>query len=91
MRTRGCAARIRRAASIPLTRRHAHVHEHDVGQQLGRLLDRLHPVARLADDREIGRGPQHRDQAVPEQRVVVDDQHANRRRFVADNVHRSCS
>jgi hypothetical protein len=58
--------------------RHAYVHHHDVGQQIGGSLDRLEPVTGLADDLKIGFVREHELEPATEQRVVIDDQHANR-------------
>src|SRR5579875_3190351 len=58
--------------------RHPDVHEHDIGQGLACLRHRLGPVARLADDLDVGLAHQHDLQAAAEQRVIIDDQRADR-------------
>ena len=62
---------------MPLTLRHAHVHEDDVGRQLLGLGDRVLAVVGLADDVDAVLGLEDEHQPAPEQRVVVDDQDAD--------------
>ncbi|GAA3232156.1 hypothetical protein GCM10020256_47310 [Streptomyces thermocoprophilus] len=57
---------------------HAHVHQHDVGQQVGGLVHGLGPVARLTDDLDVLLGGEHDLQATAEQCVVVHDQDSDR-------------
>jgi len=54
--------------------RHPYVHHHDVGPEHGRPAGCLHAVARLADDLEIGLGPDQLGHASPYHRLVVGEQ-----------------
>ena len=83
LRTSGCAladaarrldAARRRACARPSARRRV---------ELGGPLDRLEPVGGLADDLEVGLGREHQLEPAPEQRVVVDDEDADRARVLA--------
>jgi hypothetical protein len=59
---------------------HPDVHQHDVGVQGGDLAQGLGPVARLADDGEVVLVVEHQAEAHPQQRLVVHQQDADRRR-----------
>ena len=48
----------------------------DVGRELADLLERLAPVADLGDQLELGPGAHGAHDALPEERVVVGDDHA---------------
>ena len=54
------------------------------GSSVGGEVDRLGAVAGLADDLDVGLLPEHHLQAAAEQRVVVDDEHADRLRGRSD-------
>ena len=72
------AGRRRRSSSgglDPVHDRHPHVHQHHVGLQRQRLLDRLPAVGGGADHRDPGLDVQQRGDALPDQLLVVDDQH----------------
>jgi hypothetical protein len=56
---------------------HADVHEHDVGSQVPGAGHGLGPGGGLADDREVRGGVDEHREAVPQQRLVVDDEHAH--------------
>ena len=71
----GTASAIARVASMPLTRGHPDVHEHDVGGELLGLGDGVLAVLGLADDLDALLGLEHHDQPAAEQGVVVTDQH----------------
>ena len=58
--------------------RHAHVHQHDVGIELGGQAHGLAAVARLADDDEVVLRLEHHAEAHPQERLVVDEQDARR-------------
>ena len=60
----------------PVEQRHADVHQHDVGAQRARELDRLLAVAGLADDLHLAGRLEHRAEARAHQRLVVGDQQA---------------
>ena len=62
----------------PVDLGHAHVHQDDIRRDAARLLDRLSPVRRLADDLEVGLGLEDHPEAGAHERLVVDDQHAHR-------------
>ena len=68
-------------------RRHADVHQHDVRPQPERLRDGVLAVLSLADHLDVLLGVQNHAEAGPDERLVVDDQHADdaavprRRRF----------
>ena len=59
--------------------RHADVHEHDVGRQFARERDRLGAVGGLAHDLEVGRRVDEHAEAAAHERLVVGDEHADRR------------
>jgi hypothetical protein len=63
---------------------HPHIHQDDVGQQVGGLLDGLGAVARLPHDLDVLLGREHDLQAPAEQGVVVD--HKDSDRFLAWRV-----
>ena len=65
-------------ASMPAAPRHPHVHQHDVGQQVGGLVHGLGPVTRLADDLDVVLLLENDLQAAAEQGMVVDYEDANR-------------
>src|SRR6185369_8637635 len=54
---------------------HPHVHEHDVGVELGGEGHGLLAVAGLADDRDVGGRVEDHHQAGPHRRLVVGHQH----------------
>src|SRR5690606_2007419 len=56
---------------------HQQVHHDDVGPELLDELERLAPVARLADDLEVGLEPEGEPQAPPHDGVVVNEQDAD--------------
>jgi hypothetical protein len=56
---------------------HADVHQHDVGRQATRLLDRRVAVGRLADDVDVLLGVEDHAEAGAHQRLVVGDQDAD--------------
>ena len=82
-------ATIRRVASTPSSRRHPHVHEHDVHLRLGDLRNRLRAVSRLHDDRDVFAGVDHHGQTDADQLLVVDqpdsDRHLRDLRYWAGN------
>jgi hypothetical protein len=49
--------------------------------QLAGTVDGLHPVAGLADDLEIGLLGEHELEPAPKERVVIDDENADRSFF----------
>ena len=57
---------------------HAHVHDDDIGEQIGCPFDRLEAVRCLTDDLQVGFLGEHELEAAAEHGVVVDDQHTNR-------------
>ena len=57
--------------------RHPNVHEHHVRSMLGGDADGLLAVAGFADNRQVGLRVDEHAHAAPEQRLVVDEQHAN--------------
>ena len=59
----------------PRAPRHAHVHQHDVGHQVLRLLDGLLAVGRLPDELEVVLVAEDHLEPPAEQRMVVDDHH----------------
>ena len=59
--------------------RHLHVHEHDVRAQLLCCVDCLAPVGRLADDLDVRFDSQDHREPAPDQVLVVDEQHSDRR------------
>ena len=62
----------------PVDLGHADVHQHDIRRDAARLLDRLSPVGRLADDLEVGLRLEDHPEAGAHECLVVDDQHAHR-------------
>jgi len=52
--------------------RHPHVHEHHIGGERADQPGHLGPVARLADDLDVGLDAEDHAQAGPHQLVVVD-------------------
>ena len=54
--------------------RHSHVHQNDVGPQVPRQADRVRAVGGLAHHQQAGLGGEHRGEALPHHRLVVDDQ-----------------
>ena len=65
---------------------HADVHQHDVGGELARLLDRLQAVGGLADDVEVVLGVEDHPEARAHERLVVGDQHPHRAHAAASTV-----
>ena len=59
--------------------RHPDVHQHDVGARRADDRERLAAVGCLADDLEVGLGVDQHADAGPEQRLVVDEHHPDRR------------
>jgi hypothetical protein len=57
--------------------RHSHIHEHDVGPLRADHLYRAVPVGGLADHDEVRLGGQERDQARPDDWLIVDDHHSD--------------
>ena len=76
--TLGTSARTRRVASMPDDAGHAHVHQHEVGDELDDAVDRVEPVTGLADDLDVGLVLEHEPHAAPEQRVRIGEQDAYR-------------
>ena len=62
----------------PVEVRHAHVHEDHVRVELPRQLDPLLAVRRLADELEVVAFVEDHPKAAAHERLVVDDEHANR-------------
>jgi hypothetical protein len=58
--------------------RHPHVHQHDVGLRAPSEIDGLLPVAGDADELCCRRVPDEGSEAVPEDRMVVGDEHSDR-------------
>jgi hypothetical protein len=56
---------------------HPHVHEHDIGAQRGRHGYRGRPVACLADHLDVRFGVEDKAEALPDQGVVVGQQHSD--------------
>ena len=67
-------------ARTPSTRRHAEIHQHDVGTVLGDRGGHLVAVGGLPDDRDVVGLAEHQPQAGAHERVVVDEEHADRGR-----------
>jgi hypothetical protein len=67
----------RPAGLDPVAAGHADVHQDDVGQRLGGLLDRLRAVARLADQIDIRLALQDHLETAAEQGVIIDDHRAD--------------
>ena len=63
---------------MPGHARHAHVDEHEVGDELDDAVDRVDAVAGLADHLDVGLVFEHEPHAAPEQRVRIGEQDANR-------------
>src|SRR5205807_2948879 len=59
------------------TARHPHVHEHDVRHRVLCDVDGLCPVACLTDEIDVLLLLEHHDETATEERVVVDDKHAD--------------
>ncbi len=57
---------------------HAHVHEHDVRRERGRLRDARLAVPGLADDLDVVLGGEDHAEAHAQQGLVVDEQHPDR-------------
>ena len=79
MRTCGSAAALSDSAGglDPVQVGHADIHQHDVGPQRPGGLDRLTPVAGLANDLEVGLGVEDHAEACADERLVVGDQDAD--------------
>ena len=56
---------------------HADVHEDDVGQFAPGVLDRLPPGTRFAHDLEVVGLREHRGDPLPNELVIVDEEHPN--------------
>ena len=78
IRALGATSLIAAQASMPGALGHPDVEQDDVGQQFGSPLDRCFTVGCFADDLDVRFLDQHHFEATPKQRVVVDDEHANR-------------
>jgi hypothetical protein len=63
----------------PVDARHAHVHQHDVGLELGRALGRLGAVAGLADHLEVRLAGQDHAKPGAHQALIVGEQDADHR------------
>src|SRR5216684_399598 len=74
----GCRLLHRTAGLDPAALRHPNVHEDDIRQRLGGLLDRLRPITRLTDQFDVVLSSENHLQATPEQRVIINDEGANR-------------
>ena len=68
-----------RVASMPSMPRHPDVHQDDVGAGPRGSVDRRRAVAGLADDVEVGLGVDHHAEPGAHQRLVVDEDDADRR------------
>ncbi|HEY5146304.1 MAG TPA: hypothetical protein VII82_06040 [Polyangiaceae bacterium] len=55
--------------------RHQQIERHDIGRELRDLLDRVEPVARDADDLDLGIGRQDLAHDLPREGRVVDHEH----------------
>ena len=77
MRASGNSARIVIVASTPVHVRHLEVHQGDVGAEAAELFDRFAAVGGLADERDVGFVSDERRDTFPQERVVVDREHAN--------------
>ena len=74
IRVPGRSARMHRVASIPLSLRHADVHDHHVRPQLQCQFDSLSAVLGFADDLHVRLRLEKAAQSVPHDRVIVRDQ-----------------
>src|ERR1022692_1305073 len=77
LRTRRCLLH-RTAGFNSAALRHADIHENHIRQGLGSLLDCLSPITRLTDQLDVVLGRENHLQATPEQRVIINDEGADR-------------
>ena len=60
---------------MPIHEGHREVHDNDLRRQFPGEFHRLRAVARLADHRQLGVIFEHPVQGLPEERVIIDEQH----------------
>ena len=70
---------------------HMYIHDHDVWLVLGAQLDGILAARALADQVGLGRVADQRPDALPEQRVVIADNHPHERRHRLDTGHNGTS